>query len=317
MISLAADFGGTRIKLGLVKDGNVVVQSVIPAESDRHLSERLEAVAAGFERLGEQAGLGIAQCDGVGFSYPSIIDRRNARIMDHFGKFGDASAIDLRGWSEQRLHLPLAIDNDARMALIGEWRYGAGRGTDNCVIITLGTGIGVSAVMEGQVLRGVHGQAGILGGHTTLRTDGGACVCGNVGCAELLASTSVIARLAREHPQFASSALATLPAIDYAAIFQLAASGDDCAMALRDRSLETWSALAVNLIHFFDPELVILGGGIMGSAEEILSFVRDYVSRHAHTPWGRVKVVGSELGDRAALLACEWLVHEDVAKVLK
>ncbi|HEY2082728.1 MAG TPA: ROK family protein [Verrucomicrobiae bacterium] len=315
MISLGADFGGTRIKLGVVRDGVVVAQSVIPAESSRHLTERLEAIAAGFEKICAQAGVALSDCDGVGFSYPSIIDRRTARILDHFGKFGDASAVDLRSWAEQRLHLPLEIDNDARMALIGEWRYGAGRGCDNCVIITLGTGIGVSAVIEGQVLRGVHGQAGILGGHTTLQTNGRSCVCGNVGCAELLASTSVIARLAREHPLFACSPLAMLQVIDYAAIFRFASEGDACAIALRDRSLETWAALAVNLIHVFDPELIIFGGGIMGRASEILPFVRDYVSRHAHTPWGRVKVVASELGDRAALLACEWLVHEhDVEK---
>ncbi|HWD91380.1 MAG TPA: ROK family protein [Verrucomicrobiae bacterium] len=315
MISLAADFGGTRIKLGVVRDATVMAQSVIAAESGRHLTERLEAVAAGLEKLCEQAGIAPAECDGVGFSYPSIIDRRNARILDHFGKFGDASAIDLRGWAEQRLHLPLAIDNDARMALIGEWRYGAGRGSDNCAIITLGTGIGVSAVIEGQVLRGVHGQAGILGGHTTLRTEGGTCVCGNVGCAELLASTSVIDRLAREHPLFAGSALAKRETIDYAQIFHCASAGDECALSLRNRSLETWAALAVNLIHVFDPELIIFGGGLMGSADEIISFVRDYISRHAHTPWGQVKVAASELGDRAALLACEWLVHEDVEKV--
>jgi glucokinase len=170
-------------------------------------------------------------------------------------------------------------------------------------------------VIEGQVLRGVHGQAGILGGHITLRTNGGACLCGNVGCAELLASTSVIARLAREHPLFPYSALAMLEVIDYAAIFRFASEGDACSLALRNHSLETWAALAVNLIHVFDPELIIFGGGIMGSADEIISFVRDYVSRHAHTPWGKVKIVASELGDRAALLACEWLVHEDVEKV--
>jgi glucokinase len=315
MISLAADFGGTRIKLGVVRDGVVIAQSVIPAESGRHLTERLEAIAAGFEKICGQAGIALSECDGVGFSYPSIIDRRTARILDHFGKFGDASAVDLRSWAEQRLHLPLEIDNDARMALIGEWRYGVGRGCDNCVIITLGTGIGVSAVIEGQVLRGAHGQAGILGGHTTLQADGGSCVCGNVGCAELFASTSVIARLAREHPLFVCSPLAMLQVIDYAAIFRFASEGDACAIALRNRSLETWAALAVNLIHVFDPELIIFGGGIMGSADEILPFVRDYVSRHAHTPWGRVKVADSELGDRAALLACEWLVHEhDVEK---
>jgi glucokinase len=81
-------------------------------------------------------------------------------------------------------------------------------------------------------------------------------------------------------------------------------------MELRDHSLQTWSALAVNLIHVFDPERVILGGGVMGSAQFILPAVQSYVNQHAHTPWGKVRVVASELGDRAALLACEWLVRE-------
>lgn len=316
MTSLAVDFGGTRIKLGVIQDGKVIKLHVMPAESEQLLVSRLESVALVLQKLCSELGVNLRDCVGIGFSYPSIIDRWNARILDHFGKFGDARALDLRQWAKQRLGLPLAIDNDARMALIGEWRYGAGRGCDNCAIITLGTGIGVSAVIEGNVLRGVHGQAGILGGHTTLRRDGELCVCGNVGCAELEASTRVIARLAQKHPEFAKSAIAKEAVVDYAAIFRLAEREDACALALREHSLSVWSALAVNLIHVFDPERLILGGGVMRSSAAILPPVREYVERHAHTPWGKVKVVASELGDEAALLACEWLVREDLAKRL-
>jgi glucokinase len=310
MSVLACDMGGRRIKLGIVREGRCVASAVLPAHADEPLTDRLEAVAAALETLCRERGLAARDCAGIGFSYPSVIDTRRARILDHFGKFGDASTFDLRGWARQRLGLPLAIDNDARMALIGEWRYGAGRGCDNLVIITLGTGLGVCAVIEGRVLRGVHGQAGILGGHVTLRHGGRACVCGNIGCAEAEASTSVLERLAREQPQFASSRLAAEPMLDYAAVFRLAAQGDACAMRLQQHSLEVWSALAVSLIHAYDPERVILGGGIMGSAEVILPAVRAYVGRHAHTPWGKVEVLASQLGDQAALLACEWLVNE-------
>ncbi|HYG24221.1 MAG TPA: ROK family protein [Verrucomicrobiae bacterium] len=317
MTCLAVDFGGTRIKLGIVRDGSVLAHRVIAAQSDQPLASRLEAVAAALEALCQEQGIATGTCDGIGFSYPSIIDRRNARILDHFGKFGDASTIDLRGWSRERLRLPLAIDNDARMALIGEWRHGAGRGCDNCVIVTLGTGIGVSAVIESHVLRGVHGQAGILGGHITLQPAGPQCVCGNKGCAEVAASTSVIGKLAREHPAFGSSALAREDVVDYAAIFRLAAKGDACSVALREQSLQVWSALVVNLIHVFDPERVILGGGIMGSGSVIVPAIQAYVERHAHTPWGKVTVVQSSLGDHAALVACEWLVQEEMEKVLK
>lgn len=315
MTVMAVDFGGTRIKLGLVSSGEVIAQDVLAARSHEALADRLEHVATALEKLCENNGIDPRSCEGIGLSYPSIVDSSGARILDHFGKFGDASHLNLRAWAQERLKLPLAIDNDARMALIGEWRFGAGRGCDNCVIMTLGTGIGVSAVIQGRVLRGAHGQAGILGGHMTLRHGGGNCVCGNVGCAEAEASTSVIARLARENPDFNTSALASHSTIDYAGIFKWAEQGDACALALRDHSLQVWSALAVNLIHVFDPERLILGGGVMGSASFILPAVQAYVNRHAHTPWGKVRVVSSELGDRAALAACEWLLQEYLENV--
>jgi glucokinase len=307
VITLAADFGGRRIKLGLVKDGRVAARQVLPANADQPLRTRLDAVAQGLKGLCRQENVNPGDCDGVGFAYPSIIDTRRARIMDHFGKFGDASRVDLRAWAMDSLGLPLAVDNDARLALIGEWQYGAGRGCDNVAVITLGTGLGTSAVIERRVLRGAHGQAGILGGHLTVRYGGRPCVCGNIGCSEAEASTWMLDQLARERGDFAGSALSREPVLDYAAVFRLAAAGDACAKALTAHSLQVWSVTAVNLIHAYDPEKVILCGGIMASGSLIVPAVQDYVARCAHTPWGRVDVVASALGDEAALVGCEWL----------
>jgi glucokinase len=309
---LACDWGGRRIKLGLVSQGRVLALDTLPALSDQPLSARLETVADALRRLCANQGVAPGDCRGVGFSYPSLIDTTRARILDHFDKFPHGSAVDLRGWARRTFGLPLAIDNDARMALIGEWRAGSGRGCDDLVLLMLGTGLGVSAVIQGRVLRGGHGQAAILGGHLTLRYQGRGCVCGNVGCAEAEASTSALPSLAMAHPAFANSLLAREPTVDYVAVFRLAEQGDACARALRDHSLAVWSALAVSLIHAYDPTRLILGGGVMGSADVILPAVRDYVARHAHTPWGQVEVVPSELGDQAALLACEWLVEESL-----
>ena len=128
MNTLAVDFGGRRIKLGLVGDGAVIAQEVLPAHADQPLPDRLTAVAEALKRLCAGHGVAVDTCAGVGIAYPSVIDTARARICDHFGKFGDASAFDLRGWARQKLGLLLAIDNDARLALIGEWRHGAGRG---------------------------------------------------------------------------------------------------------------------------------------------------------------------------------------------
>jgi glucokinase len=150
----------------------------------------------------------------------------------------------------------------------------------------------------------------VLGGHTTVRYGGRPCTCGNIGCAEAEASTAFLAELAATRADLASSALAREPVLDFAAVFGLATTGDACALALRDHSLLVWSTLAVNLIHVFDPERLIVGGGIMASADVVLPAMREYIHRHAHTPWGKVTILASELGDAAALLAGEWLLRE-------
>jgi glucokinase len=316
LITLAADFGGRRIKLGLVRDGRVAARQVLAAEADQPLRARLDVVAEAMRALCARQHLELRDCDGVGFAYPSIIEPRRGTIMDHFEKFGDASQLDLRAWAREALDLPLVLDNDARLALVGEWQYGAGRGCDNVAVMTLGTGLGTSAVIEGRVLRGAHGQAGILGGHFTVRYGGRQCVCGNLGCSEAEASTWMLGKLAQEQDGFAESPLGREAVLDFAAIFRLAAAGDACACALRDHSLRVWSATAVNLVHAYDPEKLILCGGIMASADVIVPSMQSYVERHAHTPWGRVQVVPSVLGDDAALLACEWLQREKTEETI-
>ena len=310
MTVLACDLGGTRTKLGIVRDGQVMAQSIVPSNSKQGLAPLLPIIKSEWLRLLGEAGLTLINCKGVGVSFPSLIDHATGRILDSYGKFEDAMAIDLRAWSRSELGLPLAIENDARMACIGEWQHGAGRGTGNLVMVTLGTGLGTCVIMEGHVLRGVHGQAGVLGGHLTVSYGGRVCACGNIGCAEAEASSFSLVALANAHPGFASSPLANEPLIDFASVFRHACAGDPCAIALRDHNLLVWSSLAVNLVHSYDPELLIFGGGIMASAAVILPAVRDYVGQHAHTPWGQVRVEASALGDQSALVAAEWLLNE-------
>jgi len=280
----ACDLGGTRLKIGVVRDGIVLAQTVEPANSKQGLAPQLPVLKAAWLRLLGELKLTWRDCAGIGVAFPSLIDADTGRVLAQYGKFADAMGLDLRAWAKDELGLPLAIENDARMALIGEWRAGAGRGVDDLVMMTIGTGLGVGVLIQGRLLRGKHGQAGVLGGHTTVRYGGRECNCGNVGCAEAEASTAFLCELAACLPEWDHSSLRRLATLNY--------------------------ALAVNLIHAYDPEMVILGGGIMASAEVILPAVRAHVARHAHTPWGKVRVVAGELGDRAALLAGEWLVQE-------
>lgn len=309
MTVLACDLGGTRLKIGVVQDGRVLAQAVEPAHSHLGLAPRLPVLRATWLRLLKELKLTLAECAGVSVAFPSIIDRRTGRILAVYGKYEDSMGIDLRAWARTELGLPLAIENDARMAMIGEWQAGAGQGCDNLVMITLGTGLGVCAIIEGQILRGKHGQAGVLGGHLTVRYGGRPCTCGNIGCAEAEASTASLRQIAEASPNWERSSLRSLP-LDYANVFGQAEADDACAIGLRDHSLLVWSSLVVNLIHAYDPERVILGGGIMSSADRILPAITEHVNRYAHTPWGKVSIVRSSLGDKAALVAGEWLLRE-------
>ncbi|MGL5017506.1 MAG: ROK family protein, partial [Luteolibacter sp.] len=308
--SLACDLGGTRIKVGVVRAGQVLAQTTIPAHSENGLADALPRLAAAWRNLLESLQLEAADCAGVSMALPHLIDVASGRVLAEFGKYSDAMALDLRDWAGREFGLPLAIENDARMALIGEWKHGAGRGADDVVMITLGTGIGTAAVMQGRVIRGKHGQAAVLGGHSSIHFNGRACGCGNTGCAETEASTVFLKVMAHSRPDYQTSGLAAEPILDFAAVFKHAASGDACALALRDHSLRIWATLAVNLIHAYDPDILVLGGGIMGSADVIVPFIENHIASHANTPWGRVTVRASGLGDQAALVAAEWLIQE-------
>jgi glucokinase len=307
---LACDLGGTRMKIGVVSGGAVLAQTTERANSKAGLAPGLPALRDAWLKLLNGLKLSVRDCAGISVAFPSLVDSKSGRVLAEYGKYADAMELDLRAWAKKEMELPLAIENDARMALAGEWKHGAGRGSDNVVMMTLGTGLGTSAVIEGQLLRGTHGQAGVLGGHTTVRYGGRECSCGNVGCAEAEASTAFLREVAVNLPEWEKSSLGQSPTLDYAAVFQHAGQGDACARKLREHSLQVWSTLAVNLIHVYDPEIVIVGGGIMASVDVVLPAVREYVGRHAHTPWGKVRVVASELADTAALVAGEWLLRE-------
>lgn len=307
---LACDLGGTRMKIGIVRDERVLARVVKPACSHRGLARRLPVLKSAWMELLDKVELCPDDCAGISISFPSVVDTAAGRGLAGCGKFMDAPEMDLRAWAREEFGLPLAIENDARMALVGEWRAGAGRGIDNLAMITLGTGLGSAAIMEGRVVRGKHGQAAVLGGHLTVSTDGPLCNCGNIGCAEAQASTAHLCDMVVGMRAFDFSPLRKAATLNYASIFKHAAAGDPCALALRDHSLNVWGAMAVSLIHAYDPEMLILGGGIMRSAEVIVPAIRSYVERYAFTPWGKVCVVSSALGDQAALVAGEWLLRE-------
>lgn len=301
-VRLVADFGGTRVKYGLVRDGAVVDQDNFEVIERLSFAAQCEPLRAGFLKLLEKNGLSLGDCSGLGIGLPTLISADCKSVTRTFQKFDDLVGFDVQAWSLGAFGLACDLENDARAALIGEWQHGAGRGLDNIFMLTLGTGCGTAVILEGKPIRGFSGMAGNMGGHSITHRDGEECWCGNRGCLEAQVASWALDSHARRHDEFSTSKLAELAAVDYRAVFELAQEGDSLAVKLRDKAIDTWAAVILNGISFFDPERVIVGGGIMASADIILPALQKTVDAHAIQVAGPVQIVAAELGDGAALV---------------
>src|SRR2546430_7846331 len=301
MSILAVDVGGSHAACALISGSQILACETIPAKSTESLEALVSSLAPEMRRLLESCPRSD-RCRGIGFSCCGLVDSRRGRILSINGKYSDAPEFDLAGWAQTEFDLPLRLENDARTALLGEWYAGAGRGSNDIVMLTLGTGVGGAAMIDGKLLRGKHFQAGCLGGHLGVNHKGRICACGNIGCVEAEASSWSLPAICSAHPLFEESLLAALPCISFERLFQIAANGDACGLAVRDACIEVWAAGAVSMVHAYDPEVLILGGGVMNSAQEILPAMSEYIHRHAWTPWGKVMVRAATLMDRASLI---------------
>lgn len=300
--ALAVDIGGTHAACALIEDRTVLAEASLAISDCRRLGELLPELSRCLRSLAMNAD-GKRPCAGLAVSFPGIVDLNAGRILSTpRGKFEDAGDLELPRWCQEEFGLPLRIENDARMALLGERWAGAARGSDDVVMVTLGTGVGAAAMMEGRLLRGKHFQGGCLGGHLPALFDGRMCICGNQGCVEAEASTWALPEICASWPGFSGSSLAGENVLDFAALFRAAAAGDGVACEIRTRCLRVWGAGVVALIHAYDPEVVVLGGAVMNSAGHILPHLQDHVNRYAWTPWGKVELRAAKLGSRAGLL---------------
>jgi glucokinase len=300
MLALALDIGGSHFSCAVVSDEKILSQREgrIAPQSFRAVLPCLEQVAA---ETAAQAGMELRSCSGLVLGFPGIVDSRETTVVATNAKFNDAIGFDLSGWSKEKLGLPLFVENDARLALLGEQWRGAAQGVEDAVLVTLGTGIGAAAMVDGRLLRGRFDQAGCLGGHLPVVLNGRRCTCGNIGCAEAEASTWALPQICREWPGFDKSRLSSRRSIDFAALFAAFDAGDALAQAVVRRCCDVWAALTVGLIHAYSPATVVFGGGIMARAKEILPAIRKHVEQHAWTPRGHVEITAARLESAAPL----------------
>jgi glucokinase len=305
MLQAALDLGGTRIKFGLISNGQCVVTSSLAIPSSERFATVLPLIEAEIYRMMRESG--FTRLDGIGMAFPTIVDSDRMRLLYQYVKYTDANDLDLTTWAKARWNATLVMENDARAALVGEWQFGAGKGVDNLVMVTLGTGVGSAALVNGRLLKGSHYLAGNLGGHQTIRFDGKRCNCGNVGCLESEASSWALPEMIKRHVLYPESPFAQGENSDFEAVFRLATAGDSLAISIRDHCLEAWAAGILNLVYAYDPDRIVLGGGVMHSAALILPFIQQKIAQAAWLPANAVQVVAAEQPDWAGVLGMGYL----------
>jgi len=307
MIYIGIDLGGTNIKIGLVRKGHLLCHTSIRSMADQALGERLPFIEEAILDLLVKINASESAIAGVGLSFPSLVDNKSKKILTRYVKFTDADSLDLNGWSIQRWGVPLALENDARAALVAEWQYGAGRAFQNLVLVSLGTGFGTAVLIEGRLFRGAHHAGGNLGGHTIINAHGDICNCGASGCTETEASGWVIHQKWKDHDLYEKSRLSAGSEITFQSVFEWAEKGDALATQIRAHNLKIWAASLYNLAHNFDPDAIIVSGGVMKSKDIILPYLQKHIDENIWQGPGAIKVLAAEQTEFAGVLGMAYL----------
>ncbi len=299
---LALDIGGTKLAAGVVDaHGHVHSFLVEPSGAARGPDAVLPELFDLGLRAVEDADVEVAHV-GIGCGGPLDSDRGVLVAPPHLPGWIDVPVVAL---AEEYFDLPATLENDATAAAAGEHRWGAGAGTRNMVYLTISTGVGGGAVIDGQLYRGATGNGGELG-HVTVDWHGRECRgCGRLGCLEAYVSGTSIAERARE------AGLRVDTAEEVAAA---ARAGDPVAQRVWDETVDALACGLTSIVNLFEPERVVLGGGVIRSGEQLLGRVRERVRLEAMQPAGAAAdIVASAYGDQVGVVGAAAIVYDRIA----
>jgi len=285
-VVIAADVGGTTVSAGIVgTDGVVHTHRQVPTYARGRGSAVLENIVEVLEGVRGEFPPG-APVLGVGIGAPGNVNAAAGRVGEDIQNIPELKDVALGPLVADRLGLPAVLDNDVNALALGEMAFGAARGARNFILLCIGTGVGGGLVLNGRIVRGASGYGGEVG-HMAVEPDGRPCFCGSRGCLKTYLSGPDLADQARE-------VLPTAPAARYLALaggdpaairaehlFQAAREGDAAAQVIVDRAARILGIALGNLINGLNPELILLGGGVMAAADLLLEPARTWARRYA------------------------------------
>ena len=310
---VGVDLGGTQIRAALAdREGNILRRASCLTLAEEGVEPVMGRIKGAIYEVMGSTDRG--QWRGIGFAAPGPLDPWKGVIID---------AVNLPGWKniplkalmEEEFGLPVVVGNDANSAALAEQRFGAGQGVADLIYITVSTGIGGGVIVDNRLLLGSQGLAGEVG-HQTVEAHGPRCNCGNIGCLEALAAGPAIARCARQlirtgiGTTIADLVGGDLDKITAKVVNQAAQAGDPIAIELFRQAGFYIGVGIVNLLHLFNPSLIIIGGSVAKAGALLFEPIRATVRERAMAgyPWEDTPIVPATLGDDVGLLGAVALV---------
>jgi len=306
--AIGIDVGATNIKGAIINSYGNIVHKIVrrnPGNFNAGINVIEELVSSLLieKNISEVFGIGIGIAGTVDFKKGKVIFSPNIKDMKN---------IPLKQLLEEKFKITVLIDNDVNVAALGEKWMGAGKHLNNFIMITLGTGVGGGMILNGNIYRGANYSAGEIG-HQVILFNGKTCGCGSSGCLEAYCSTEALVRQAQEFINAGEETLITKEVIkgdiEPAHIFHAAAKKDKIALEIvREYSRYLGVGLA-NLANIFDPEAIIIGGGISKSLELMLPHIKESLKIHTSiNPEQEVQIIKAELGSNAGIIGAASLI---------
>ncbi len=310
MHRIGIDVGGTNVKIALVdENGSIIYSNSVPTRAEMGFEYTVNNIKQAIRDL--IAETKSAKIESIGFDFPGQIDYKNGVVR---------LAPNIPGWVdvpiakiiEDEFKIPTRIDNDVHCAALGELNFGAGKGCENFICMTVGTGIGSGIVINGKLVRGASNAAGELG-HIKLQMNGGPlCGCGDYGCLEAFASGPSIVKMASEYIMSGKSTkfreLASGGEITPYIVCEAAKQGDPVAKRIFTIMGEYIGFGLTSVVNLLNPEKIIIGGGVADAGELLLEPIRETIKKRAMVVAGSaVQVVPAQLGNSAGVIGASML----------
>ena len=304
---ICLDIGGTKI-LGAVFDENdsIIYKTKKKAKAEEGFEETEQSIIKVIEELVKESGTGAGELAGIAAGAPGAVNEKDGVIL--YAPNLPWKNYNIRSTFETRFGVPFFIGNDANTGILGEWKYGAGKGKSNVIGLFVGTGIGGGIIIDNKLFTGSR-HVGAEVGHMTLNTEGPYCNCGQRGCLEAYASKIAITREINSQLQRGRESMLKdlmdekLQALKSKALKKAIDANDSLAGEVLDRAVYYLAAGAGSLINIFNPEMFILGGGVLEAlGGYVMPAFKKYLERFT---WPEIlegtAIVKSKLGDNAII----------------